>query len=603
MASQPSWKYYSKLSEMSRLRAIAESLFNNRNHGNSLRYVSPAEAYEMSCRLPWVTVTDLPMDESTVRRLGLPPDARVFNDNCGKTVGRSADARVFYNRADAEEKIALEEMLREAVYQMQCENRLVYAEAVIGLEVHVQIRTNSKMFCSCENRYGAEPNTLTCPVCLGYPGTLPVPNHEAILKAVRAGLLTGCEIAKFSKFDRKSYFYPDLVKNYQISQYDLPFCKNGKLRIGGTGFSGEALPDKVIGITRIHLEEDPAKLNHMGSASGADYNRSGVPLLEVVSEPDMRSADEAYAYLAGIKEIMQYGGISDCDMEKGQMRCDVNISLRPVGQKEFGTKIELKNMNSFRAAHRAIEYEIWRQAELLDRGETLRQETRGWNDDAGESYLMRTKEEAHDYRYFPDPDLMPVTFTDAEIEAIRAELPELPAAMRERFLRDYGLTEYDAGVMTQSSALASWFDRAAKASKSPKLVANWIGSELLRMLGETKCPIDECRITPENLAELVDLIEQKTINGKIAKEVFPEMFETGKKASEIVKEKGLVQVSDSGAIAEVVSQAIAANPAQVEQYRSGNAKVLQFLVGQVMKLSKGKANPQLVVAELKKQLG
>ena len=268
-----------------------------------------------------------------------------------------------------------------------------------------------------------------------------------------------------------------------------------------------------------------------------------------------------------------------------------------------GTKIELKNMNSFRAAHRAIEYEIWRQAELLDRGETLRQETRGWNDDAGESYLMRTKEEAHDYRYFPDPDLMPVTFTDAEIEAIRAELPELPAAMRERFLRDYGLTEYDAGVMTQSSALASWFDRAAKASKSPKLVANWIGSELLRMLGETKCPIDECRITPENLAELVDLIEQKTINGKIAKEVFPEMFETGKKASEIVKEKGLVQVSDSGAIAEVVSQAIAATPAQVEQYRSGNAKVLQFLVGQVMKLSKGKANPQLVVAELKKQLG
>lgn len=299
---------------------------------------------------------------------------------------------------------------------------------------------------------------------------------------------------------------------------------------------------------------------------------------------------------------MQYGGISDCDMEKGQMRCDVNISLRPAGQKEFGTKIELKNMNSFRAAHRAIEYEIWRQAELLDRGETLRQETRGWNDDSGESYLMRTKEQAHDYRYFPDPDLMPVTFTDAEIEAIRAELPELPAAMRERFLRDYGLTEYDAGIMTQDRALAAWFDRAAKASKSPKLVANWIGSELLRMLGEAKCPIDECRVTPENLAELVDLIEQKTINGKIAKEVFPEMFETGRKASEIVKEKGLVQVSDSGAIAEVVAQAVAANPAQVEQYRSGNAKVLQFLVGQVMKLSKGKANPQLVVAELKKQL-
>ena len=475
-------------------------------------------------------------------------------------------------------------------------------EAVIGIEIHVQVRTESKMFCSCANRYGAEPNSLTCPVCLGYPGTLPVPNREAIYKAVRAGLLTGCEIAKFSKFDRKSYFYPDLVKNYQISQYDLPFCKNGRLAIGGTGFSGEPLPGKVIGITRIHLEEDPAKLNHMGSSSGADYNRSGVPLLEIVSEPDMRTADEAHAYLCGVKEIMQYGGISDCDMEKGQMRCDVNISLRPVGQEKFGTRIELKNLNSFRAAHRAVEYESWRQAQMLDRGETVRQETRGWNDDSGESYLMRTKEEAHDYRYFPDPDLMPVTFTDAEIETIRAGLPELPAAMRERFIRDYGLTEYDAGVMTQDRALAGWFNHAARASASPKLVANWIGSELLRMLGEAKCPIEECRIAPEDLAELVDLIEKKTINGKIAKEVFPEMFETGKKPSEIVKAKGLVQVSDTGAIATVVTEAIAANPAQVEQYKAGETKVLQYLVGQVMKLSKGKANPQLVIAELKKQL-
>lgn len=475
-------------------------------------------------------------------------------------------------------------------------------EAVIGIEIHVQVRTESKMFCSCANRYGAEPNTLTCPVCLGYPGTLPVPNREAIRKTVRAGLLTGCEIAKFSKFDRKSYFYPDLVKNYQISQYDLPFCTNGRLAIGGTGFSGEALPPKVVGITRIHLEEDPAKLNHMGPSSGADYNRSGVPLLEIVSEPDMRTADEAHAYLSGIKEIMQYGGISDCDMEKGQMRCDVNISLRPVGREKFGTRIELKNLNSFRAAHRAVEYESWRQAELLDRGGVIRQETRGWNDDSGESYLMRTKEEAHDYRYFPDPDLMPVTFTDADIEAFRAELPELPAAMRERFRRDYGLTDYDAGVMTQDRALAAWFDRAAKASNTPKLVANWIGSELLRMLGEAKCPIQECRIAPEDLVELVELIEKKTINGKIAKEIFPEMFETGKKPAEIVRDKGLVQVSDSGAIAEVVTQAIAANPTQIEQYKAGNEKVLQYLVGQVMKLSKGKANPQLVIAELKKQL-
>ena len=475
-------------------------------------------------------------------------------------------------------------------------------EAVIGIEIHVQVRTESKMFCSCANRYGAEPNTLTCPVCLGYPGTLPVPNREAIYKAVRAGLLTGCEIARFSKFDRKSYFYPDLAKNYQISQYDLPFCTKGRLAIGGTGFSGAPLPEKVVGITRIHLEEDPAKLSHMGSASGADYNRSGVPLLEIVSEPDMRSADEAYAYLCGIKEIMQYGEIGDCDMEKGQMRCDVNISLRPAGQEKFGTRIELKNLNSFRAAHRAVEYEFWRQSAMLDRGETVRQETRGWNDDSGESYLMRSKEEAHDYRYFPDPDLMPVTFADADIEEIRAGLPELPAAVRERFIRNYGLTDYDAGVMTQDRALAFWFDRAAKASASPKLVANWIGSELLRMLAEAKRPIDECRIAPEDLAELVDLIEKKTINGKIAKDVLPEMFATGKKPAEIVKAKGLVQVSDTGAIAAVVAEAVAANPAQVRQYKAGETKVLQFFVGQVMKLSKGKANPQLVIAELKKQL-
>ncbi len=475
-------------------------------------------------------------------------------------------------------------------------------EAVIGLEVHIQVRTASKMFCSCPNRFGAEPNTLICPVCMGYPGTLPVPNHEAIRKAVVAGLLTGCEIAHFSKFDRKSYFYPDLVKNYQISQYDLPFCRGGKLRIGGTGFSGAPLPEKWIGITRIHLEEDPAKLNHTGGATGADYNRSGVPLLETVSEPDMRSADEAYAYLTRLKEIMQYGGISDCDMEKGQMRCDVNISLRPVGQQEFGTKIELKNLNSFRAAHRAIEYEYWRQSEILDRGGLISQETRGWNDDTGESYLMRSKEQAHDYRYFPDPDLMPVTLSEQEIEELRAALPELPDAMRRRFVADFGLTEYDAEVLTADRFVAAYFNRGAALAKSPKLLANWIISELLRELGEAKVAIDDCRIPADALAELVNLIEDKTINGKIAKEVFAEMFATGERAAAIVKAKGLVQVSDSGAIAAVVSQAIAANPAQVEQYKAGNAKVLQYLVGQVMKLSKGKANPQLVVAELKKQL-
>ena len=476
-------------------------------------------------------------------------------------------------------------------------------EAVIGLETHVEIRSESKMFCSCANRSGAEPNTNVCPVCMGYPGVLPVPNRYAIYAAVRAGLLTECTIAKFSKFDRKSYFYPDMPKNYQISQYDLPFCEHGRIKLEGEGFSGAPLPDKYIGITRIHLEEDAAKLVHSGDKSGVDYNRAGVPLMEVVSEPDMRSADEAYAYLTSLKEIMRYGGIGDCDMEKGQMRCDVNISLRPVGQKEFGTKIELKNLNSFRAVHRAIDYEIWRQADLLDRGVVIRQETRGWNDDLGESYLMRTKEAAHDYRYFPDPDLMPVVFTDEEIEAIRATLPELPEAMRTRFQEQYGITAYDAGVLTSDKELAAWFDEAARLAKTPKLVANWISSELLRLLGEDKISINECKITPAALAELTDVISSGAINGKIGKEVFAEMYASGKTPKTIIEEKGLVQVSDTGAIAAIVAEAIEKNPKQVDEYRAGNERVLQYMVGQVMKLSKGKANPQMAIAELKKQLG
>ena len=476
-------------------------------------------------------------------------------------------------------------------------------EAVIGLETHVEIRSESKMFCSCANRSGAEPNTNVCPVCMGYPGVLPVPNRYAIYAAVRAGLLTECTIAKFSKFDRKSYFYPDMPKNYQISQYDLPFCEHGRIKLEGEGFSGAPLPDKYIGITRIHLEEDAAKLVHSGDKSGVDYNRAGVPLMEVVSEPDMRSADEAYAYLTSLKEIMRYGGIGDCDMEKGQMRCDVNISLRPVGQKEFGTKIELKNLNSFRAVHRAIDYEIWRQADLLDRGVVIRQETRGWNDDLGESYLMRTKEAAHDYRYFPDPDLMPVVFTDEEIEAIRATLPELPEAMRTRFQEQYGITAYDATVLTSDKELAAWFDAAARLAKTPKLVANWISSELLRLLGEDKISINECKITPAALAELTDVISSGAINGKIGKEVFAEMYASGKTPKVIIEEKGLVQVSDTGAIAAIVAEAIEKNPKQVDEYRAGNERVLQYMVGQVMKLSKGKANPQMAIAELKKQLG
>ncbi|MDD3154542.1 MAG: Asp-tRNA(Asn)/Glu-tRNA(Gln) amidotransferase subunit GatB [Victivallaceae bacterium] len=476
-------------------------------------------------------------------------------------------------------------------------------EVVIGLEVHVQVRTESKMFCSCPNRFGAEPNTLVCPVCMGYPGVLPVPNGEAIHKAVRAGLMTDCRIATFSKFDRKSYFYPDMPKNYQISQYDLPFCEHGKLSVGpGKGFSGNDMPEKIIGITRIHLEEDVAKLTHHAKASGVDYNRAGVPLLETVSEPDMRSADEAYAYLTKLKEIMQYGEISDCDMEKGQMRCDVNISLRPFGQEKFGTKIELKNLNSFRAVHRAIEFEIVRQAELLDRGVVLHQETRGWNDDAGESYLMRTKEEAHDYRYFPDPDLMPVTFTETEIEAMRQALPELPAARRDRLVREFNLTEYDAEVLTKDKVLADYFETAAGDAPDGKLLANWIQSELLRELSARGIAVAECPVSPEAFAQLMTLIGKNVINGKIGKDVLGFMFEEKKSPSDIIKEKNLAQVTDTGAVEAFVDQAIAANPAQVEQYRAGNPKVLQYLIGQVMKCSRGKANPQLVGELLKKKL-
>ena len=476
-------------------------------------------------------------------------------------------------------------------------------DVIIGLEVHVQVKTNSKMFCSCANKYGAEPNTLVCPVCMGYPGVMPVPNKEAIDKTVVAGLMLDCEIAKYSKFDRKSYFYPDMPKNYQISQYDLPFCEHGKVKIGGDkGFSGKDLPEKVIGLTRIHLEEDVAKLTHFGTYSGVDYNRAGVPLMEIVSEPEMNTPDEAYAYLTAIKQIMQYARIGDCDMEKGQMRCDVNISLKPKGAKEFGTKIEIKNLNSFRAVHKSLVYEIKRQRRGYDNGETFQQETRGWNDDKGETYLMRTKESAHDYRYFPEPDLLPVTFTDEDIEKVRKTLPETPAAKQSRFVADYSLTDYDAEVLTHSRDVADYFDAGAKLVKTPKILANWIISELLRELSEANISIKDCQIMPKQLAGMIELIENGTISGKIAKKVFSEMFKSGKDAKVIVEEKGLIQVTDESAIEAFVIEAINNNAPQVEQYKSGKTEVLKYFVGQVMKLSRGKANPQLVIQLLKKNL-
>jgi aspartyl-tRNA(Asn)/glutamyl-tRNA(Gln) amidotransferase subunit B len=476
-------------------------------------------------------------------------------------------------------------------------------EAVIGLEVHVQALTASKMFCACANRFGAEPNTLVCPVCLGYPGALPVMNAEAVKKTIEIGLMCGCAIALRSKFDRKSYFYPDMPKNYQISQYDLPLCGLGHLAVGGKGFSGDPLPDKVIGITRIHLEEDVGKLNHFGRSSGVDYNRAGVPLMEVVSEPDMRSADEAYAYLTVLKQICEYAGVSSCDMEKGQMRCDVNVSVRPVGETKLGTKIEIKNLNSFRSVHRSLLYEIERQTEAVRAGEKLRQETRRWDDALGQTFVMRVKEQAHDYRYFPEPDLMPVVLDEAQVAAWRAALPEAPEARRARFVADCQVTPYDAHVLTLEKPLADYFEAAAKAAGHPKLTANWIITELLRELGEKNLTIDTCPIPPAAFGKLIALVAGGAITGKSAKDVFAEMFASGKAPEVIVQEKGLQQVNDSGAILAFVDQAIAASPKAVEEYRAGKTATIQFLVGQVMKLSRGKSNPQTVLALLKEKLG
>ncbi|MFA6569418.1 MAG: Asp-tRNA(Asn)/Glu-tRNA(Gln) amidotransferase subunit GatB [Victivallales bacterium] len=475
-------------------------------------------------------------------------------------------------------------------------------DVVIGLEVHVQVRTKSKMFCACPNTFGQEPNSLVCPVCMGYPGVMPVPNYEAIRKTFVAGLMCSCEIAKFSKFDRKSYFYPDMPKNYQISQYDLPFCIRGRIHVFGKGFSGEELADKIIGITRIHLEEDVGKSTHFGSYSGVDFNRAGVPLMEIVSEPDMNSADEAYAYLSALKQIMQYAEISDCDMEKGQMRCDVNISLKLAGAEKLGTKIEIKNLNSFRSIHRSIVYEIERQANMIDEGGRIVQETRAWNDEKGETFILRSKENAHDYRYFPEPDLLPVTVTDEDIAKIKSELPELPEQKRERFVRDYGLTPYDAQVLTLDKFLSDYFDEGAKNTKTPKSLANWITTELLRELNDRNISFENNPVPVKHLVELTDLIADGTISGKIAKTVFTDLFETRKSPGEIIREKGLVQISDNSAIEKFVVMAVEQNPLQVQQYKEGRTAVVQYFVGQVMKLSKGKANPQVVNKLLKDKL-
>jgi len=472
---------------------------------------------------------------------------------------------------------------------------------VIGLEVHVELKTRSKIFCDSTTEFGGEPNTHVCPVCLGLPGVLPVVNKTVVEYAVRAALALNCRIAGFSKFDRKNYYYPDMPKNYQISQYDLPIAENGYLEI-----DTEEGP-KRIGIARLHMEEDTGKLVHQGAItttpySLVDYNRAGVPLIEVVSEPDLRTPEEARRYMEKLRAVIHYTGVSDCKMEEGSLRCDANISVRRAGSRVFGTKTEIKNLNSFKALQRALAYEIERQIEVIEEGGRIVQETRTWDEGRGVTLPMRSKEQAHDYRYFPDPDLVPLVIDEEWVEDIRRSLPELPDAKRERYVREYALPAYDAGVLTSTKELADFFEACVRAYPNPKIVGNWIMGDLLRLLNANNMEIDGCRIKPGQLASMLQLMDRGTISGKIAKTVFEEMFASGKDPDTIVKEKGLVQISDEGAIAAVVDGVIAGNPKTVEDYRAGKEKALGFLVGQVMKATKGKANPELVNRLLKERL-
>jgi aspartyl-tRNA(Asn)/glutamyl-tRNA(Gln) amidotransferase subunit B len=471
-------------------------------------------------------------------------------------------------------------------------------EAVIGLEVHAQLQTNSKIFCGCETAFGEEANTRTCPVCIGMPGVLPVLNKKAVEFIIKTGLATHCSISPFSRFARKNYFYPDLPKGYQISQYELPLCEHGYVEI----VVDSAV--RRIGITRIHLEEDAGKNLHT-SESGAslvDLNRAGTPLMEIVSEPDIRTADEATEYLKKLRSILRYIEVSDADMEKGNFRCDINISLRPVGAKEFGTRAEVKNVNSFKFVQKALEYEIKRQAQILDEGGRVVQETRLFDSTKGITFSMRSKEEAHDYRYFPEPDLVPVVTSPETVESIRETIPELPDAKRERFVKEYGLPEYDADMLTQSRALAAYYEEAVKLSGQPKVISNWMMGELMRLLNAENKEIESCPVRPDRLAGMVKMIEGGVISTKIAKTVFEEMYRTGKAAEAVVQEQGLVQVSDSGEIEKIIDEVIKANPGQHADYKGGKDKLFGFFVGQVMKASKGKANPEMVNQLLKKKL-
>jgi aspartyl-tRNA(Asn)/glutamyl-tRNA(Gln) amidotransferase subunit B len=471
-------------------------------------------------------------------------------------------------------------------------------EAVIGLEVHAQMLTEVKIFCGCSTRFGAEPNTQTCQVCIGMPGVLPVLNRRALEFAIRTGLALNCTVSGYSRFARKNYFYPDLPKGYQISQYELPICEHGHVEIAVDG------EKKRIGVTRVHMEEDAGKNIHQEGTnySLVDLNRTGVPLMEIVSEPDMRSPQEAVAYMKKLRAVLRHIGVCDGNMEQGSLRCDANVSVRPEGQESLGVKVEVKNINSFKFVERALDYEIKRQIKVLKEGGTLVQETRLWDAHRGVTISMRTKEEAHDYRYFPEPDLVPIKVDKNWVEQIRASLPELPDAMRERFMSRYGLSGQDADLLTSERAWADWFEEAVGLGGQPKAVANWMMGDLMRLLNETNTPLEECPLTPGRLVDMLSLIEQGTISGKIAKTVFEEMFRTGRDAGAVVKEKGLVQITDEEAITKAVEEVLGASPGEVERFKAGEEKLMGFFVGQVMKLTRGKANPKVVNELLRKRL-
>ena len=471
-------------------------------------------------------------------------------------------------------------------------------EVVIGLEVHAELSTKTKIFCSCPTEFGGEPNTHCCPICMAMPGTLPVLNEKVVEYAVKAGLATNCEISRDSKNDRKNYFYPDLPKAYQISQFDKPLCERGYVEIENE--EGK----KKIRLTRIHIEEDAGKLNHdeYGRGSLVDLNRAGVPLIEIVSEPDIRSAKEAESYLRKLKSILEYIEVSDCKMQEGSLRADVNVSIRKKGAKEYGTRTEMKNMNSFRSIVRAIEYEVERQIDVVENGGKIDQETLRWDDVSGKTFSMRDKEDAQDYRYFPDPDLVAIRLSEDYIENIKKNLPELPESRKVRYVEEYKLTEKEANALTASKYLSNLFEGATKICNNPKAVSNWLMSDVAKILNGKELEPEEIPFEAENLAELITLIEKGTISTKIAKDVLDEMFESAKMPSEIIKEKGWVQISDEGAIKEVVLKVISANAQSVADYKSGKEKALGFLVGQAMKETRGKANPQMLNEMFKEEL-